>query len=224
MAEEKEYNKGTGGAVEDVKVRIEARVQAAVDEAMMRYEEERPEIAEPENWWNLWAWGPYQPPGTLRPHRVIRVGEPFYIFTILWLNPWWPQQVSSCELLTNMCGRFEIKYCTGDVCKWVRGPNELNVIHEIDMIPNQCWYVDFVYVPEAQPGWESCYEMSICARVLGCKDKPGASLPFAGFASAVRNIDWDIFYPAPPTPLPTPWPGLGPHWEWSIPIKFMIYS
>lgn len=228
MAEENEFSRGTGERAEDdIKARIEAMVQTAVDEANMRFDEERPEIAEPENWWNLYAYGPIQPwwMPHLPPSKIIRVGEAFYMATIVWLNPRVPRPVSACELLTNMCGKLQIRYCTGEVCEWRKGPDPLNVTHVRDFIPNRCWYVDYLYVGQVPPGWEGCYEMTICARVIGCEDKPGAKLPFAGYATQIYDVDWDTFYPsvAPPG-YPPPPPGVGPHWRIDIPIKFMIYS
>ena len=74
-------------SLEEVKASIEARVKAALDEAMLSTREE---IAEPEDWWNLYALGPIQVtsvPAPLFPHQVIKMGETGYVATVLFLNP-----------------------------------------------------------------------------------------------------------------------------------------
>lgn len=215
MTEEQTVSRGEL-RVEDVKALVDREVKRAVDETMARGV---PEEAEPLGWWNLWAIGPIQPiipGGPLRPHKIIKIGEPFYVATILWLNPWLilPNGPSVCDLISNLGCDFEIKYCTGNVCTWTLGPRQLNVTNKVDMVPDQCYYVD-VKGWMAQPGWEGCYEMNICARITGCPEK--ATPPLAGFVTAVRDIDADLFYP-PPGP-----PGVPPRWEYDIPIRFMIY-
>jgi hypothetical protein len=149
MPEEQEFSKG-GGTAEELTAQIEARVQSAIEEVSARREEAAPEIAEPEWWWNLWGYGPVQRYPALRPHRVIRVGESFYVATILWFNPWWPWQVSACELLTNLCAEVQVKYCTGDICEWTRAPAGLSATHNFELDPEhiepgKCWYVDYLY-------------------------------------------------------------------------------
>ena len=226
MAEVQEFPGGTSGTVEEVKARIEAMVHSAVDEALARREAaERPEIAEPEDWWNLYAYGPIQPIDYLRPHRVIKVGESFYVATILWLSPDTPAVQSTCTLLTGLGATFEVQYCTGKVSAWTQGPPELNVTHQVATVPGKCWYVDLLQVDDVPSGWEGCYEMNICAHVPG----QGNILQFAGYASAVKNVDWNLFYPSwwewsagGPADYPRPY-GRWPHWEWGIPTKFMIY-
>lgn len=211
---------------------VEALVQSKVDEALVRYDEAQAEGVEPEKRWNLYAYGPIQPGGFRRPHRVIRAGEPFYIATILWLNPKLPAMpdVSTCEELTNLGAQFRIKYCTGEVCEWKKGPPELNVTHTFQMEPNKCWYVDKLYVPSAPASWAGCYELSICAQIIPGCGFPG-KLPYAGFATAVKNLDYDLFYPDQSVWQSTGGPGefpppksFYPHWERGIPTKFMIYE
>lgn len=210
---EMEVSKGEQ-ELEEVKRRFEARVQSAVDEAMTRAEEaERLEIAEPYNWWNLYAVGVYQPPGYLQPGNLIRVGEVAYVYSILWLNPLYPQPISACNLVSNLACEFEVKYCAGDFCSWTPGPASLNVTHTVKMASNRCWYVDVLRI-YAQQGMEGCYELNICAKIKGCAE--GAAPPFAAFATRVFDVNPDYFYPYGP--------GVGSRYEFDIPLRFMIYE
>jgi len=211
-------------ALTSLKAQFEQKVKNKIDAATAQKEKvgEQPEAAgmekaEPQWWWNLWAYGPFQIGPHLKPHEIIRAGESFCVATVVWLNPWWPGQVSSCELLTNLCGKLKIKYCTAEVCDWKKGPAPLNVEHVIDFIPNQCWYVDYLCIHDVPAGWEGCYEMNICAQVCACENKPNASLPFAGYASHVYSFDYDYY------PLGGP-PNVSPHWRIDIPTRFMIYD
>ena len=52
-----QVSKGPGATGQDVKALVEARVQAAIDEGSKRVSAE---IAEPQDWWNIWAMGPFQ--------------------------------------------------------------------------------------------------------------------------------------------------------------------
>lgn len=194
-----------------VKQLAEARVKGAMDKAMAT---PKPEIFEPGGWGDIWAIGPIQPMlpgGPLQPSKIIKVGEPFYICTIMWLNPWLilPGGPSVCDLVTNLGCKWVCEYCTGNVCSWKPGPRELNYQCVSDLVPNQCysiccegWW--------AQPGWEGCYETHICCHITGCT--PNAAPPLAGFATTVYDIDADLFSPKPK----------GPGYS-DAPIRFMIY-
>jgi hypothetical protein len=202
--------------VEEARKRFEARVKSMVDESIRRVEEEpAPQQAELLNWWNVWAVGPYQSGAFPQPGNIIKVGETAYVYTILWLNPYFPSgpQASACKLLSNLACRFRVQYCTGNFCTWLSGPGSLNVSHEVAMVPNQCYYVDVLRI-DATTGMEGCYEMNICAHILGCPDN--AAPPFAGFATRVYDVNPDLFYPYGE--------GVGARYEFDIPIKFMIYK
>jgi hypothetical protein len=214
--EEPTFSQGNGGnnrmTLEEVKQYFEAQVQSAVDEAMTRA---GLEAAEPLNWWNLWSFGPWQPVrpgGPLRPHKIIKLGESAYIFTVLWLNPWLTLDSGPtvCDLVSNLARDFEIRYCTGNKCTWDLGPRELNATHRLPMEPDRCWYVDVLrFVP--QTGWEGCYATHICARITGSHEE--SAPPLAGFATQVRDIDWELFAPV----------SVPPRWQIDTPIQFMIY-
>jgi hypothetical protein len=232
-----EVSKSAGATIKTVKARVDAKVQSAVDQAMTRVGLEK---AEPEGWWNLWAVGPIQEikaGGPLLPHSVIKIGEKAYVYTVIWLNPTRTLNggPTVCNMVTNLGCSFRIKYCTGNVCTWTPAAG-LSTDHEVKMEPGKCWYVD---VLEFTAKDEGCYEMHICVNVKGCTE--GAAPALAGFATAVADIDADLFYPAWPT-VPPPEvrqpPGVPPHevpgwrdvpyghsprWEYDIPIRFMIY-
>jgi hypothetical protein len=209
---EQVFHQGSGMTLEQVKGFFEGYVQRAVEKAMTQPVAEE---AEPEGWWNLWALGPWQPimpGGPLRPHKIIKVGEPAYIFTVLWLNPFLTLDTGPtvCDLVSNLACDFEVKYCTGNKCTWNLGPPGLNVTHEVKMQGNRCWYYDVLsFVPRED--WEGCYQTHICARITGCH--PEQAPPLAGFATQVYDYDWELFAPIPRQP----------GWEVDTPIQFMIY-
>jgi hypothetical protein len=213
------YSAGSGTTIEDVKAAVEARVQSAIDIGKQK-QQEGLEIAEPEGWWNLWAYGPFQfiaPGGPLRPHKVIKAGESFYVATVLWLSDvvLSPGGPTVCDLISNLACDFQLEYCTNDLCAFRRATRFSRVARQ-EMYPDSCYYVD-VQEFYAQPGDESCiYEMNVCARITGCKGERSKPT-LAGFATAVYDFDPDLFYP-PYGPSGTP-----AGWKYDNPIRFMIY-
>lgn len=212
---EQTYRRGSVLGLEEAKQVFEARIESAVQEAMTI---EAPELAEPEGWWNLWAIGPVQPiapGGPLRPHKIIKVGEPAYIFTFLWLNPRLVLDggPTVCDLISNLACDFEVKYCTGNKCTWSLGPGELNVTHKVEMIPDRCFDYDVLAFTAREDWADSCFETHICARITGCEDRGGAP-PLAGFVTQVLDLDPELF--AAPVQVPS-------RWEVDTPIQFMVY-
>ena len=218
MSEQKFSQGAQGATVEQVNALIEQKVRAAVEEGSRRI---AAELAEPAGWWNLYAYGPFQamgPGGPLRPHKIIKAGETFFVSTVIWFSPIGvtPEGVSPCQLITNLGCDVIIDYCTGDICNWTKAPDQYSPRGiKMSLRPDQCWYIDtrrFV----ATAGTESLYEMNIMGRVTGCV--PGARPPIAGFVTAVYDFDADVFYPrGGPAGQP-------PRWEYDIPIRFQIYS
>jgi len=229
-----EYSRGTGTTGADAQAIVEARVEAAIDEGSKRVSAE---IAEPQDWWNIWAMGPFQVTGIggpLLPHKVIRVGETFSVAVVIWLNPNFilPPGISVCQFISSMTCFFNISYCTNDMCRLISAAQFSPKGIQIPTVPNQCFYVD-VQTFTAGPGTESCiYEMNICASMTGCNAAP---MPLAGFVTEVFDFDSDTFYPPPggsPTWPPggtppggaTPAPGVPPGWRFNAPLRFQIYS
>jgi hypothetical protein len=196
-----------------VKARVEALVKTALDEAMARA---RPERAEPEDWWNLFAIGPIQAisvPSPLLPHSVIKVGETAFVVTVLFLNPFLviPPGTTPGDVLSNFALPYEVQYQTGNLTTWSLGQADMNVVHNgasFTLIPGQYAYVDVLGFTANTPG---LYEMNISARILGAAPPHINAPQFAGFARAVVDIDSDLFLQPPP--------GL----QFEVPIRFQIY-
>jgi hypothetical protein len=202
-----------GLTAEDVKAQVEARVQAALDEAMMTTSQE---IAEPEGWWNLYALGPIQPigiPAPLLPHQVIKVGEPAFVATVLFLNPFLvlAPGTTAADVLSNFALPYEVQYQTGNLTSWVLGEPGMNTVHSglgFNLIPGVFFYVDVLAFTPGTPG---LYEMNISARILGATPPYINAPQFAGYARAVIDIDPDLFI--------SPAPGL----QFDLPIRFQVY-
>ena len=218
---ENTYSQGSGGEIELVVAAIESKVQAALAEGRAKQQAGvGVEIAEPEGWWNLWAYGPFQytaPGGPLRPHKVVKVGESFYVATVLWLSDTVlsPSGPKICDLISNLACDFELEYCTNDLCALRRANRFSRTVRE-PLRPDQCYYVN-VQQFTAVAGDDSCiYEMNICGRITGCEGR-GGKPPLAGYASAVFDYDADLFYPSyGPSGRPA-------GWRYDVPIRFMIY-
>lgn len=200
--------------VEDVTYLVEQRAEAALHEAMMR--RMTAEIAEPEGWWNLFAIGPLQPigiPGPLLPHQVIKVGEPAFVATVLFLNPFLllAPGTTAGDVLSNFALPYEVQYQTGNLTTWTLGQANMNVVHNgaaFHLIPGQYLYVDVLPFVAQTPGM---YQMNITSRLLGAAP-PFVNAPqFAGYARAVVDIDPDLFISGSP--------GL----QFDEPIRFQVY-
>lgn len=188
-----------GMTVDDVRAEIEAQVRAAIDEAAGMVDVE---VAEPLDWWDLFAVGPIQPitvNGPLLPHQVIKVGEPAFVATVLFLNPFLILQpgLSASDVLSNFALPYEVRYQTGNLTSWSLGQADMNVTHSgpgFNLVPGQSFYVD---VLQFQGSTEGLYEMNVSARILGATP-PFVNAPqFAGYATQVVDIDAKLFGPGP---------------------------
>ena len=112
MAEDMVINQGTGGGnIESMKASLDARVEALVEQARVA-----PELAAPTNFWDIIAVGPFQVPA-LMPGRLIDVGEPAAILTVVYLNPNVPNPapgMNACDMITGFHGKIELTYVTGN--------------------------------------------------------------------------------------------------------------
>lgn len=188
-----------GMTVDDVRAEVEAQVRAAIDEAAGMVDTE---VAEPLDWWDLFAVGPIQPitvNGPLLPHQVIKVGEPAFVATIVFLNPFLILQpgLSASDVLSNFALPYEVRYQTGNLTTWSPGQADMNVTHSgagLNLVPGQSFYVD---VLQFQAQIEGLYEMNVSARILGATP-PFVNAPqFAGYATQVVDIDAKLFGPGP---------------------------
>jgi hypothetical protein len=186
--------------VDEMKVGLENKILSEAQTAYAKYRAEfRLEAAAPENWWDLYLIGPFQPgattvppapigTGPLLPHRIIRTPETFYFATVLWLNDGFPAGISACNLLSNMECEYQIDYYSGSLQSWAPAPYNTTLRNRF--VPNQCWYVDVVAFQAQRP---DLIEMNVTARILNCYEHP---LPyFGGFATAVYQFNSGIFGP-----------------------------
>jgi hypothetical protein len=203
---------------EDVKAQIEVQVKTKLQRILTA--PAQPEIAEPLNWWDIYAFGPFQvgaetvPPsgfaGPLLPHQVIRTGEQAYVATVLILNPVGPTIPTSLDILSNFALPYEVEYATGDLKRWQPGPASLQHTSWGDLIPGVGVYVDVFNFVAQDPG---LYEMNICARIFGCHKNPAP--PFSGFATWVYDPDQDY--------LGSLIGRGGPGFYHKAPVRFQVY-
>ena len=192
---------------EDIKAKVEAELQAALDKARTM---PREELAEPLYWWEIYAFliqpgAQLVPPASffsspLLPNKVIRVGEQAYIVTVIILNPFGlPQDpnIVPCDFLSIWSLPFEVEYHTANVTEVKKGPANQNAKHTGHLVPGQCFYVDVLEFTAQEEG--CIFETNICARILGCEEggrKNQLAPPFAGFARTTINLDPELFFPS----------------------------
>jgi len=215
---------------DELKAKIEAKLEAAYQKSLSQA---RPEVVDPYPLWDLVALGPFQPGavdgtfGTLnnppfKAHQVIRVGETAYIATVIF-----------APILNTFCLPYEVEYCTGELCGWVKGPDKFNVTQTGHLSPTSPFAVDILQFTADLEDVNCKYAMHICARIKCCDATPGTPQPpFAGFARHV--YDYDEILPltipaglvdplADPVPASIPVNG-APDWQFDQPIHFMIYE
>ncbi len=206
---------------EDVKLQIEAEVRAKLEMALAT--PPTIETAEPLNWWDGYAFGPFQigaqpaevggfTPGPLLPHQVIKKGEQAYVATVLILNPVGPTVPTSVDILSNFALPYQVEYTTGDVQRWQPGPAHLQQVNNGKLTPGVAFYVDVFSFTAQETG---LYEMNISFRIFGCEGE--TSPPFSGFATWVYDPDQD--YLADLLGLDG-----GPGFYHKAPIRFQVYE
>lgn len=196
-SDELTFERGEGGSSGiDLRGVVEAKMQRIM-------ESPRPELAEPLFWWEVFAIGPFQEgaqvvaPGQgdlldqpLLPHRIIQVGESAKIFTVVVLNPDFPDpSLSACDIVTGFGAKIELNYFTSDTQRMVSVP-ALSATKTIQTVRNVCFYVDeFEFTPQ-EPA--CLYETNICARICNCKDAP--IQPFGAFVRWIIDLDSDQIF------------------------------
>jgi hypothetical protein len=126
----------------------------------------------------------------LLPHRIIQVGETASIFTVVFLNPLFPQAaLSACDIITGFNAKIELNYFTSNT-QTMQPVRDLSVSRCIRTVRNVCFYVDqFDFTPRDP----AClYETNICARICNCDDTP--IRPFGAFVRWVFDLDFDLFF------------------------------
>jgi hypothetical protein len=185
----------------DLQAHVEARFQAAMDEA-------RPELAEaPFPFlfdWEVVAWGPWQLPfdPARDPGRIIFVGQDATVATAVILNPAMAQNVA------GFGADIQLSYWTSNTQTMQPVP-ALSRSSCLEVYANQYVYWDYFTF---RPSDAAClYEMNICARICNCEH---VTVP--GYAAFVRHVfDFD---PEHLGLVPSPTPG----WQFDRPIRFMV--
>jgi hypothetical protein len=183
---------------QEMKPLIEAHLRSIVEQGQHT---PRQELAEPLFWWDVFAIGPFQfgagtvPPSDLLdqplvPHRIIQAGETAAIYTVVFLNPLFPQAaLSACDIITAFNARIELNYFTSNV-QTMQPARDLSASRCFRTQRNLCYYVD---VFEFTPQVPAClYETNICARICDCDQLPVQ--PFGGFVRWVWDLDFDLFF------------------------------
>jgi hypothetical protein len=200
-------------ASDGMKPLVEARVQSIVEQGRATA---RQELAEPLYWWEIFAIGPFQwgaqvvPPADLLdqpllPHRILQVGETASIYTVVFLNPFFPQPaLSACDIITAFTARIELNYFTSNT-QTMQPVRDLSNSVCIETVRNQCFYVDEYRFTPQEPA--CLYETNICARLCNCDNLP--IQPFGAFVRWVQDLDFDLFFGSP---------GL----QFDQPIRYMV--
>jgi hypothetical protein len=192
-------------SAEDIKAEIEARIQAKLDEALARG---RPERAELENWWDIFAIGPIQPTlaPPVQPGCVVKAGEPAYVVSVILLNPFLalPGPTDAATLLSSFGLPYEIQYQTSNLTAMIPGGTSVT---SSNLVPGQFFYVDVALLPTATPGM---YETNILARIEGA-GVPASAPQFGGFATAILDLDNAGLF------------GPGPGVNFNQPVRYMVY-
>jgi hypothetical protein len=199
MPEEVVVPRGDGGVTgEDIQALLEARLQGILEQAATS---PREELAEPLFWWEVFAIGPIQPGALtvppadlvdqpLLPHRIIQVGETASIFTVVFVNPYFPHpSLSACDIMTGFNAKIELNYVTSNLQTMTPAPG-LSGSSCVRLKRNVCVYVDRFDFTARTPA--CLYETNICARVCNCSNQP--IQPFGAFVRWVFDLDFDLFF------------------------------
>ncbi len=182
----------------------------------------------PYPWWNILIAGPFQiaplPGGPFLPQKIFQPGEPAFLVGGIWMNPapinWFPPGPSADAVMGAF--EFTIRFESVNLSTVADGPDPAPVV----MSPIGAWpfgppWFKLFFVPigsgffPAPPqGQPHLYEMNVTADVSG--PVPQA---FAGYSTWVFDPDLE---PAiwPPFIRPSVWP----HWQYDIPMRFLVYT
>lgn len=189
--------------LEAMKASLDRKIEALVARRKTTPVEE---LAGPQNFWELYAIGPYQNYG-LEPGRVIEVGEPATILVWVYLNPFVPVSLpgqNACDIITGFGASIELNFFTSNVQTMTAAPALSHHIC-IPTTPGQCWYP---YYWTFTPQEAAClYETNICARICNCNGYYIAQ--YSGFVRWVENLDYDLLFGAD-------------QYTFDHPIRFMV--
>ncbi|GAB4437161.1 MAG: hypothetical protein OHK0015_29620 [Chloroflexi bacterium OHK40] len=187
---------------EQVRAAVEARLQAALDEARASG---MPQTAGPALWWDMYAYGPFKAPLAPfpAPHQIVRLGETVYIASILYLNETYPYPTAA-DVLATFGMPYSIAWDTNNVTSLTKETNLAGILHR-NFVPGQSWYVDIITLT---PEHEGIHEVNLRGRITGCNGE--LAPPFAGYATLVFEFDSSLFT-------------LGSHSRYQGPVRFDVY-
>lgn len=189
-------------SAEQVKAAVEARLQAAFDEAMASG---MPQTAGPALWWDMYAYGPFKTPVEPfpAPNQIVRLGETVYVASILYLNQSYPYPTAA-DVLATFALPYSIAWDTNNVTTLTR-EHALSGSIDRHFNPGQAWYVDIIAL---KPEHEGIHELNLRGRITGCNGE--LAPPFAGYATLVYEFDSSLFT-------------LGSHTRYQGPVRFDVY-
>jgi hypothetical protein len=191
---------------------IEQWLQAKLDKRMNEASIER---VEPQPWWDIYAFGPFQGfasyPGPLAPHSVIKLGQSATIVTVVYLNPFdnviATPPTNARDFLTSFGSiPYHVSVNTGNKTSWTLAAGAgLNATQSGVLAPfgTTFFYNTFTFTPSTV----GLHEMNISARI----GNVGSAAPFGGYATWIYDYDTDIF-------------GDAPGWNVNVPVLFEVYE
>lgn len=191
--------------LEEMKASLDARFESLVERHKSTPTEE---LAGPQNFWDLYAVGPYQNYG-LEPGRVIELGEWATVAIYVYLNPFVPSPYpgqNACDIITGFGAKVELNIFTSNMQTMTAVPN-LSTSVCLPTSIGQCWYSFYWRFKPSDPA--CLYETNICARICNCSDYPIGVPQYSGFVRWVRNLDYDLLFGAYP-------------YTFDHPIRFMV--
>ncbi len=190
---------------EEMKAILDDKLKALVDQHKATPVEE---LAGPQNFWDLYAIGPYQD-FSVFPSRVIELGETATVLIVAYLNPFVPSPFpgqNACDIITGFGAKIELNIFTSNMQTMTPAAGLSESVCIPTMI-GQCWYT---YYWTFKPTAPAClYETNICARICNCSNYPIGVPQYSGFVRWVRNLDYDLLFGAPPL-------------TFDHPIRFMV--
>jgi hypothetical protein len=189
MSADTSFSRGEGGgAAGDRKAAVEAKLEALFAKRKATPSEE---LAGPQDFWDLYAVGPYQS-WDLEPSRVIEVDEEATIGVVVYLNDLYPIPApvqNACDIITGFGACIELNFFTSNMQTMQPAP-QLSHHYCIPTTPGQCWYY---YEWTFKPSTAAClYETNICARICNCKGE--AVRQYSGFVRWVEDWEYDWIF------------------------------
>jgi hypothetical protein len=181
----------------------------------------------PYPWWNILVAGPYQPAplpgGPYLPHKIFQPTEPAFVLGAIWMNPapinWFPPGPSAADLM----GAFDltIRFEAINLTTVADGPDPVPIVlSPLGAAFGLPWLKLFFvsigsgHFPAPPNGQPHLYEMNVTADVSGPVPQS-----FAGYSTWVFDPDTE-----PAVWPPFIRPPVFPHWQYDIPMRFLVYT